>query len=57
MSEKYPLGENEKFLDETAAYTYDYSTEKLIYTYNLFFEEAGGVINNSIGCEYEIPEY
>lgn len=55
--EKYPLGENEKFLDETATYTYDCSTEKLIYTYNLFFEEESGVINNSIGCEYEIPEY
>lgn len=51
---KYILGEGETFLNETYTYSWYYGSQKLIYTYNLFFEEASGVINNSIGCEYEL---
>ncbi len=54
VQEEYELGEGDKFLEETVQYSYRYDTGKLIYTYNLFFEEPGGVINNSIGSEYII---
>lgn len=54
VQEEYELGEGDKFLEETVQYSYRYDTGNLIYSYNLFFEEPGGVINNSIGSEYII---
>lgn len=52
--ETYELKEGEKLLEETTSYTYRYDTDQLIYTYNIFVLKPEGVINNDIGCEYEI---
>lgn len=54
VQEEYELGEGEKFLEEKIQYSYRFDTGSLIYSYNLFFEEPEGVINNSIGSEYII---
>lgn len=54
--EKRELEKNEKFLNETVNYTYYYHTNKLKYTYNLFFFNEIGVINNEYGTECYIDE-
>ena len=50
--EKKKLKNDEKFLEEKTNYTYYYSVNKLVYSYNLFFSYGEhNVINNDYGTE------
>ena len=50
-----PLGDGWSITDETTDYVYNYKTEKLKYTFNLFLTEAeSGIINNDYGTEVVI---
>ena len=51
--EKYNLSKDQKYLHEEIKYHFNYENNRLLYTYNLFFEE-NGAINNDIGSQYII---
>lgn len=62
IQEKKEFASNEEFLKDETTYTYQYNTEKLIYTYQLYFYQQYGdnpenkVVNNEYGTEYIINE-
>lgn len=54
--EKYEPKNGETLTDETTDFSYYYHTGELRYTYNVFFANAEGVINNDYGTEVLIDE-
>ena len=46
IQEKKVLNENEKILEENVEFSYNFKLKKLIYSYNLSYENADGIIND-----------
>lgn len=46
IQEKKVLNENEKILEENLEFSYNFKLKKLIYSYNLSYENADGIIND-----------
>lgn len=46
IQEKKVLNENEKILEENVEFSYNFKLKKLIYSYNLSYENVDGIIND-----------
>lgn len=54
IQEKKVLNENEKLLEEKVEFSYNFKLKKLIYSYNLFYENEDGIIYDDYGSVYFI---